>query len=106
MTYNELCNVIYEHNRVNNIHQQFQDDNPLICVVVYSKDNWPDKHYSLESRSYKFRSDNKQFLHGMLGNSIFADSLDNLDKNIRIDKYDLKIEDCYILNYKGEIYEN
>ena len=73
LTWNELCSKIYEHNKLYGVNHQFGDKKPLMCVVVYKESNF-DQIYSLESRSYKFRSDNKYFIHSLGGNSIYADS--------------------------------
>lgn len=97
MTYTELVKKIREHNEGLSV-RQFGDKDALTCVVVFKESNWPDKNYSLESRSYCFRSDNKRFLPHMLGNSIFAGSLDGSDENVRLDYYlgEWEIDYCYI----------
>lgn len=66
-------------------------------MVVY-KEEGVNKGYSLESRSYQFRSDSKYFLPKMGGNSIFARNLDNTD-SIRVDWYfgDWEIDYCYVM---------
>lgn len=103
LTYNELLNVIHKHNDENNIVRQYSDPNPLYCVAVISNDSFS-QEYSLESRSYRFRSDEKRFLPEMLGNSIFANALDGTDDGVRLDWYIYggedawKIEYCYIEN--------
>ena len=96
LTLAELFNKCSEHNVKNNIVRQFEDPNPIIGVVVFRKDNFLTE-YPLESLSYEFRSDNKYFISGMGGNSIFAESLDKSDR-LRLDWYihEWKIDYCYI----------
>jgi len=100
LTFSQLVDIIGEHNADYNIWQQYQDNNPLICVVVFKNESWPDRQedYSLESRSYEFRSDEKYFLSNMGSNSIFATSLDGADRNVRLDRYlgSWKIDYCYV----------
>lgn len=99
LTFRELCGVIAKHNEENNITQQYQDENPLWCVAVIDNSSFIHE-FSLESRSYRFRSDNKYFLSGMGGNSIFCNNLANDDIGVRLDWYlgDWEIEYCYIEN--------
>lgn len=101
----QLFSICFEYNRKRNIRQQYQDKKPLYCVIVVSQNNFK-KEYSIESRSYKFRSDEKYFLPTMLGKSIFANSLDGTD-SIRLDWYiDIwEIEYCYIINEEDAINE-
>ena len=70
--------------------------------MVFKAENWPDKDYSEESRSYAFSSDNKYFVPGMGGNSIYASSLDGTDSGVRLDWYlgEWKIDYCYIKEQK------
>ena len=98
MTFEMLCSIFYKHNEDNNVTSQFDDKNHLWGVVVFS-DEGANEGFSLESRSYRFSSDNKFFISGMNGNSIFAGNLDNTD-NIRLDWYlsDWQIDYCYIEN--------
>ena len=99
ITFEEVYARFVKHNEENGVTNQFSDTyDRLEAVVVFSSDNWPDKNYSLESRSYRFVSDNKYFISGMGGNSIFADSLDKSDLGLRLDWYlnEWKIDYCYI----------
>ena len=97
LTLSELFKAFYKHNEENNITSQFADEHPLLGVIVFKSENWPNQDFSLESRSYLFSSDNKFFISGMGGNSIFASNLDNTD-HIRLDWYlrDWKIDYCYL----------
>ena len=98
LTYNQLTDAISKHNDDNKVTTQFGDDKPLSCVIVFKNESWPGNEYSLESRSYRFRSDNKHFVKGMLGRSIFADSIDGSDRGVRLDCYlgDWIVDYCYI----------
>ena len=99
LTLNQLFQRFYEHNEKYHVTSQFDDPNALVGVIVFSQKNWPGRNFSLESRSYAFTSDNKYFISGMGGNSIFAESLDGSDKGVRLDWYLhdwANIEYCYI----------
>jgi hypothetical protein len=100
LTLKQLLDKIDEHNKDHSIRSQYSDEHPLNCVIVFKNESWPDRKedYSLESRSYEFRSDEKYFLPEMGGNSIFATSLDNSDRNVRLDHYihQWKIDYCYV----------
>lgn len=100
LTLQRLIDAIREHNMDHSIKSQWSDPNPLSCVIVFKNESWPNrsKDYSLESRSYEFRSDEKYFLPEMGGNSIFADSLDGTDRNVRLDHYLhlWKVDYCYV----------
>ena len=84
--FNEIREILEAHNEANNIKSQYADKQPLYAVAVASNSNFT-KEYSLEARSYRFRSDNKAFISGLLGNSIFCDSLDGSDTGVRLDWY-------------------
>lgn len=100
MTFDELFERFSNHNQENGVQTQFSDSssNRLVGVVVFKSENWPSKNFSLESRSYRFASDNKYFVPGLGGNSIFADSLDGTDVCIRLDYYlsEWEVDYCYI----------
>ena len=103
ITFGELDEIFKKHNRENGIKRQYEDPNPLYGVVVFSNENakngqWK-KEYPLDSRSYKFSSANKYFISDMIGNSIFAESLDGSDSINLVDPiYYWDIEYCYIEN--------
>lgn len=98
LTFTEVCALCEKHNQNNNIKHQFEDKNPLVFVAVVDNKSF-NTEYPLESRSYSFRSDNKYFLDGKLGNSIFSSSLDNSDPFVRLDWYlvDWTFEYFYLL---------
>lgn len=95
LTYGEFHTLMYQHNCENGIRVKGVDENPLIGVIVFSQSNW-DKEYSLESRSYRVSSDNKAFIPGQIGNSIFADALDGTDDGVRLDWYHWDVDYCYM----------
>ena len=100
LTKDQLFSIIQKHNKERNVRGQFEDFKALVCVIVFKKENWPDKNYSLKSRSYSFRSDNKCFVPCMGGYSCFAGSLDGSDAGIRLEQYWGKwsVDYCYIEN--------
>ena len=82
-------------------------DGVEIGVVVFKEENWPDKDYSLDARSYMVSSDAKYFDCDMCGSSIFSSSLDGEDRCMRLDymlfgDHAWKIDYCYIVS-KEEI---
>lgn len=87
MKLHELEELLYHHNIACAVKTQFGDKEPLIALVRFSNGSWPGKEYSAESRTYVFRSDNKKYVPGMLGASVFADSLDGSDTGVRLDRY-------------------
>lgn len=87
LTFGELCDIFYKHNQENNITSQWEDKKAIQAVIVFKSSNWPDKKFTLEQRSYLIRSDDKYFVPGMGGNSIFASCLDGTDQGVRLDWY-------------------
>lgn len=73
-------------------------------VAVITEDSF-DKKFTLEERSYKFSNDNKAFIDGQLGYSIFSDSLAGDDPGVRLEYYleeegnanGWKVDYCYLL---------
>jgi len=105
ITYGELRKVLCKHNE--KIEFKGEDKRPLKAVIVFRSDNWPDRDYSLQSRSYELTSDNKAFIPGMGGYSIFAASLEENSGLIRLERvmYDehggedgWRVDYCYLLN--------
>lgn len=99
ITFGELDQLFRKHNILNGVTRQFDDPNSLSGVVVFKKTG-VNEFYCLRSRSYRFFSDNKYFIPGMHGNSIFAHNLDGTDPAIRLDWYlgakGWEIDYCYI----------
>ena len=72
--------------------------------IVFTADSF-DKPYTEEQRTYVVSSNNKAFIEGMGGYSIYASSLDGSDKCVRLEAYmadehggkdGWKIEKCYV----------
>lgn len=101
ITYPELREAFYKHNEENNITTKGVGK-PIYGVIVFKSENWPDKDYSLESRSYRVSSDNKAYIAGQGGYSIFAGSLDGSDPHVRLEQYmeyeygSWKVDYCYL----------
>lgn len=93
LTYGELRSILYSHNTDNNIQSKGADRKPIYGIIVFKSENWPDKDFSLECRSYRVSSDNKAFIPGMGGYSIFAGSLDGSDPCVRLE--------CYMAEERG-----
>ena len=103
MTYQEAREYLKQYNR-NHGYTTKGTATHCVMVAVISEDSFT-KEYSLESRSYRFTNDNKAFIDGQLGYSIFSDSLDGSDNGVRLEQYladeyggskGWKVEYCYI----------
>jgi len=81
MTYPEMVKMFREFNTTHNPNSE-----SIVGIIVFKADNW-DQEYSLESRSYRVGSDNKAFIDGMGGYSIFGSSLDGSDRCVRLEDY-------------------
>ena len=104
LTYSEFSDRMREHNRENNIKSKSYDE-PLIGVIVINKNAFKED-FSLEERSYSVSSNNKAYIAGMNGYSIYGSSLDGTDICVRLDRYikeenggadGWEIDYCYIL---------
>lgn len=106
ITFEELYERFVKHNEEKKVTSQYSasKSNRLVGVVVFKSENWPDKDYSLESRSYKFVSDNKAFIPGMCSSSLFADSLDKSDLGVRLDHVmgNWTEDYCYIIGEEDD----
>lgn len=100
LSYAEFCRRMREFNRT---HDRF--NNSIRGVIVITEGSFS-KQYSLESRSYEVSSNNKAWIDGMGGYSIFASSLDGSDPCIRLEAYlaeerggkdGWKVDYCYFL---------
>ena len=98
ITYNELRKLFYDHESTNPTEH-------LTAHIVFTEDSWPDK-YPLESRTYVVSSDNKAFIPGMGGYSIYGGSLDGTDPCVRLEAYmaaerggkdGWKVDYCYLV---------
>lgn len=98
MKFEELCEIVREHNKRKNVVRQFGDSEPLTCYVTFTEETFGKEGMPKNQRTYSFRSDNKFFIAEMLGNSIFASCVDGTDDCVRLDWYiaDWEVENCYI----------
>lgn len=97
LTWGEFVTLMHQHNEENNITVKGQDKHPLIGIVVYKQGDYFKKEYNETERSYRVSSDNKAFISGQIGSSIFADCLDGIDWGVRLDYYpDWKVDYCYM----------
>jgi len=88
ITFGELCRRFEEHNRTHNVISQFADrGGRMTGVVVFRRESWSGQHYTLKERSYEVASDNKAFIPGLAGGSIFGNCLDGRDLGVRLDQY-------------------
>jgi len=85
MTYSELKQKLREHNE-NKPQGEGYHENVLTAEVTFTEDSFS-KPFSHIERTYRFTSNNKAFIPGMGGYSIFADCLDGIDKTVRIEQY-------------------
>ena len=84
--------------------QAEKERNHTTGYIVFTDDSF-DKPYTEEQRTYDVSSNNKAFIEGMGGYSIYASSLDGSDKCVRLEAYmadehggkdGWKIEKCYV----------
>lgn len=95
-SWGEFERIMYQHNVDNGITVKGVDKHPLIGVVVYKQGDYFRKEYTEKERSYRVSSDNKAFIPGQMGSSIFADCLDDVDTGVRLDWYkEWVIDYCY-----------
>ena len=104
ITYAELCANMYIFNEEKKIVGKGNNEK-IKGVIVFTSDSFLE-NYSLESRSYVVSSDNKAWIPGMGGYSIFGDSLDRTDIGVRLEQYmqaehggenGWKVDYCYML---------
>lgn len=103
LTWAEFETLMFQHNVDNNIGVKGQDEHPLIGVIVYKQGDYFKQEYNETERSYRVTSDNKWFIPGQIGRSLFADCLDGLDIGVRLDYYpDWKVDYCYMEEDKND----
>ena len=105
LTYQELRKALCEFNEREDIRVKGTGKS-IKGVIVFKSENWPEDNYSLEARSYLVSSDNKAFIPGQMGYSIFGSSLDGSDPGVRLEAYmaeerggadGWKVDYCYLL---------
>ncbi len=103
--YSEPENVEMSYQQLKaHLQQAEKDRSHTVGYIVFTADSF-DKSYTEEERTYVVSSNNKAFIEGMGGYSIYASSLDGSDKNVRLEAYmtdeyggkdGWKIEKCYV----------
>lgn len=103
--YSEPENVEMSYQQLKaRLRQAEKDRSHTDGYIVFTADSF-DKSYTEEERTYVVSSNNKAFIEGMGGYSIYASSLDGSDKNVRLEAYmadeyggndGWKIEKCYV----------
>lgn len=64
---------------------------------MYKQGDYFKKEYTEKERSYRVSSNNKAFIPGQIGNSIFADCLDGMDIGVDLNYYRNWVVDyCYM----------
>lgn len=92
LSYREMSDVFHH---VNDKHKE-----PVCGYIVFSPDSF-DKAYSEQSRTYVVSSNNKAFISGSGGYSIYGSCLDGTDQCVRLEGYmrgenAWKIDRCYM----------
>ena len=103
--YSEPENVEISYQQLKaHLRQAEKDRSHTVGYIVFTADSF-DKSYTEEERTYVVSSNNKAFIEGMGGYSIYASSLDGSDENVRLEAYmadeyggkdGWKIEKCYV----------
>ena len=103
--YSEPENVEMSYQQLKaHLRQAEKDRSHTVGYIVFTADSF-DKSYTEEERTYVVGSNNKAFIEGMGGYSIYASSLDGSDKCVRLEAYmadeyggkdGWKIEKCYV----------
>lgn len=103
--YSEPENVEMSYPQLKSHFRQAEKErNHTTGYIVFTADSF-DKPYTEEQRTYVVSSNNKAFIEGMGGYSIYASSLDGSDKCVRLEAYmadehggkdGWKIEKCYV----------
>ena len=73
---------------------------PIVGYIVFTEDSF-EKQYPFESRTYAVSSNNKAFIPGMGGYSIYGSSLDGSDQCVRLEMYmrgenHWEVDYCYV----------
>ena len=100
ITYAELAATFREHERT----RTPVDGTHLHGAIVFTEDSFT-APYSLEARTYLLSSNNKAFIPGMGGYSIYASAADGSDPMVRLEGYmaaehggkdGWKVDYCYL----------
>lgn len=104
ITYQEAKDYLRKFNREHIVECKGVNKDRIAQIVIVMTEDTFTEVYPLEARSYLVSNDNKAFIDGMGGYSIYANSLDNTDRGVRLERYledegnlgGWKIEYCYI----------
>lgn len=109
--YSETEDIELPYNEMKALFRQAEKEGRHTTgYVVFTEDSF-DKPYTEEQRTYVISSDNKAFIEGMGGYSIYASSLDGSDPCVRLERYmsdehggkdGWKIEKCYMKDDKNK----
>ena len=106
MSYGEMTRKFYEI-------ESSRSGQHLTGYIVFSQDSFKEP-FSEEARTYVISSDNKAFIPGMGGYSIYGSALDGSDPCVRLERYmqaehggenGWKIERCYMKESEREMIE-
>ena len=104
ISYNELASIFRARESAN-ADIPYAQRKHLTGCIVFTKDSFK-KQYSLESRTYEVSSNNKAFIPGKGGYSIFGSALDGSDSCVRLESYmadehggknGWKVDYCYLI---------
>ena len=92
LTYQEMADLFSKAND--------RGHKPICGYIVFTEDSF-EKQYPFESRTYAVSSNNKAYISGMGGYSIYGSSLDGSDVNVRLEMYmrgenHWKVDYCYV----------
>lgn len=103
VSYGVVKHLMCEFNRCIGKSKEVSD---LKAVIVFTEDSFATRDLPLDARSYVISNDNKAFIDGMGGYSIFGSSLDGEDRCVRLESYmkaerggenGWKVEYCYFI---------
>ena len=100
ITYKELTKAFRNHESTHS------DGTHLTGAIVFTEDSF-NRPYPLESRTYLVSSNNKAFIPGMGGYSIYGSAADGSDPLVRLEGYiaeerggakGWKVDYCYLID--------
>ena len=104
ITYEQMASLFRAHESINDALPP-GPHNHLTGRIVFTADSFT-KEYSEDSRTYEVSSNNKAYIPGMGGYSIFASALDGSDPCVRLERYmaaeqggkdGWKVDYCYLV---------
>ena len=109
MSYAEMASIFYRRESENK-SLPYDEQRHLTGCIVFTEDSFT-KQYSLESRTYCVSSNNKAYIPGMSGYSIYGSALDGSDDGVRLEAYmaaekggadGWKVDYCYLVDDDGK----